>query len=215
MLYTIYKITNKIDGKYYIGKHQTKDLDDGYMGSGNLIQRAVKKHGKDNFTKEILFVFDNEADMNAKERELVVVSEETYNLCEGGQGGWSYVNRCGLNKKFTEEERKKGSRSFSEKWKYDLEWRKKQKEIYNSNISFKNAGRTSFLGKKHTQKTKNIIGEKNSFHQSGNKNSQFGTCWITNGKENKKIPKEDVDKWIELGYNRGRIDTRRQLSPDY
>ena len=48
MFYTIYKVTNKLNSKYYIGKHQTLDLDDGYMGSGKLIRYAVKKYGKDN-----------------------------------------------------------------------------------------------------------------------------------------------------------------------
>lgn len=93
MYYTIYRITNKINGKFYIGKHQTKDLKDGYMGSGKLIKRAIRKHGVENFSKEILFVFDNEEDMNSKEKELVVIGEDSYNLCEGGNGGFGYINR--------------------------------------------------------------------------------------------------------------------------
>lgn len=94
--YTIYKITNSLNGKTYIGKHQTKQLDDSYMGSGKLIKRAVDKYGVDNFSKELLHVFDNEEEMNAKEQELVtqdvVESEQTYNLCVGGQGGFSHIN---------------------------------------------------------------------------------------------------------------------------
>ena len=86
MHYTIYKITNKINGKTYIGKHQTTDLNDGYMGSGKLLKKVIEKYGLENFTKEILFDFNNEAEMNSKEAELVVVSEETYNLCPGGHG---------------------------------------------------------------------------------------------------------------------------------
>lgn len=39
----------------------------------------------------------------------------------------------------------------------------------------------------------------------GAKNSQFGTCWITNGKENKRIKKEKLDDYIILGYYKGRI----------
>ena len=91
MKYTIYQIKNKINGKIYIGKHQTENLDDGYFGSGVALREAVKKYGKENFLKEILFVFDSEDEMNAKERELItedfVKRKDTYNLGVGGEGG--------------------------------------------------------------------------------------------------------------------------------
>ena len=101
MHYTIYKITNKINGKIYIGKHQTLDSNDGYMGSGKRLALAIEKYGIENFEKEILFNFDNEDRMNSKEAELVTeefVKEDTnYNLCPGGNGGFGYINSNGLN----------------------------------------------------------------------------------------------------------------------
>ncbi len=70
MHYTVYKTTNKINGKCYIGTHKTKDLNDGYMGSGTLLKRAIAKYGVEQFTKEILFDFDNPAAMKDLESNL-------------------------------------------------------------------------------------------------------------------------------------------------
>ena len=84
MFYTIYKITNQIDGKIYIGSHKTLDLDDSYMGSGKYLKLAQEKYGLENFKKEILFVFDTPELMYAKEKEIVneefLALENTYNL---------------------------------------------------------------------------------------------------------------------------------------
>ena len=91
MFYTIYKILNKVNGKFYIGKHQTENVNDKYYGSGKAIINAIKLHGKDNFTKEILFTFDTSAEMDAKEREIIteelVNNPKCYNIGIGGEGG--------------------------------------------------------------------------------------------------------------------------------
>jgi len=97
MFYTIYKTTNLVNNKIYIGKHSTKDLNDGYMGSGTWLLQAFDKYGIANFSKELLHVFDTEELMNTKEAELVTeafcLATNTYNICRGGQGGFSYINR--------------------------------------------------------------------------------------------------------------------------
>jgi hypothetical protein len=91
MRYTIYKITNNLNEKVYIGKHQTTNPNDTYFGSGKAIIDAIKKYGRENFTKEVLFDFDNECEMNLMEKALItedfVSRSDTYNLGIGGEGG--------------------------------------------------------------------------------------------------------------------------------
>jgi len=49
MFYTVYKTINLVNGKIYVGLHVTDKLDDDYLGSGKLIQAAIKKYGRENF----------------------------------------------------------------------------------------------------------------------------------------------------------------------
>jgi hypothetical protein len=146
MFYTVYKTTNKLNGRYYIGKHKTKNLEDGYMGSGKLLRLAIEKYGIENFEKEILFVFDNEDEMNSKEYELVVLAEETYNLCPGGNGGFGYINGSDITKfkgkKHSEEtkkiisEKRKGVRSFVASEEYRAKMSEIMKKKHQANPGF-------------------------------------------------------------------------------
>lgn len=101
-LYIIYKIINKINNKFYIGVHKTKDVNDDYFGSGHYIKAAIQKYGKENFNKEILHVFTNKAEAYKKEKELVtedlVKSNMCYNIKEGGSGGFDHVRAAGLHR---------------------------------------------------------------------------------------------------------------------
>lgn len=93
LLYTIYRVVNTINGKFYVGKHQTDNPEDDYLGSGKLITRAIEKYGRSAFVKEILEVYSTEREMNLAEKILVVLDKEvSYNLCPGGRGGWGYLN---------------------------------------------------------------------------------------------------------------------------
>lgn len=201
MHFTIYKITNKINGNFYIGKHKTKDLNDKYMGSGKLIKAVIKKHGIENFEKEILETFNTEEEMNEAEKHYVVLGEGSYNLCPGGQGGWGYVN--------SKERSKKRSEFLSKVRKEQLLIEKniiKFKEItVLANLKIKELyPNGTFYGKTHSEETKKKMSVSAS-SRIGVKNSQFGTCWITNGIENKKIKKDLLESFVKLGYYKGRI----------
>ena len=69
--YLVYQLTNLVNDKIYIGCHMTKDVNDGYMGSGKRIGYAIKKYGIENFKKEILSSHETPEEMLAEEKRLV------------------------------------------------------------------------------------------------------------------------------------------------
>ena len=85
----VYKVTNNINGKFYIGKQNTDDQN--YLGSGKAITAAVKKYGKESFTKEILHVCKNKKETELLEAAIVtedlVNDRNCYNMKLGGAGG--------------------------------------------------------------------------------------------------------------------------------
>lgn len=143
MYYYLYKLTNKINGKIYVGVHQTDDVNDGYMGSGgDLLSRAKAKYGVESFDKCILEFFSSAEEMYAKEREIVneefVSRNDNYNVALGGRGGFFHIN--------TEE----------------------MKEKYKDQRSKRMSGENNhFYGKTHTEEVKVMLAEKASKQWAG------------------------------------------------
>ena len=202
MLYTIYKITNKLNGKTYIGSHKTVNLDDGYMGSGKYLKRAIEKNGIENFEKEILFVYDNSEAMFAKEAELVnedYLSEgNTYNLKVGGFGGFDWINsHPEITAKYTPERRK-----TTANYKKGLEFHKKllaENEEYKNNfcknvskgmIETINENGHWWFGRKHKKETL----EKMSILKKGK------TTW-NKGKTHSEETKRKISETLKKKYS--------------
>jgi group I intron endonuclease len=119
----IYKITNKINNKIYIGKDTTNDSN--YYGSGVLITKSIKKHGIENFTKEILEVCDTNNILCEREKYWISFFNSCdlqigYNISKGGDGGDTLSNHPNINeiKEKISESMKK--RTFSEEHKNNL-----------------------------------------------------------------------------------------------
>lgn len=112
MMYCVYKITNKVNQKIYVGFHKTDNLQDGYMGSGKLIKRAIEKYGIENFEKEILKIFDSQKEAEEYEAQIVdrdfTLKEDTYNIAIGGNVRIMYgKNNPFYGKTHTQETRQK------------------------------------------------------------------------------------------------------------
>lgn len=129
----IYMTTNNITGMKYIGKHYG-ELDDSYLGSGTILKRAIEKYGKQNFTKSILFISNDDQENNEKEKYFIALYNATtnpmfYNIHEGGTGGNTTAG-------YTEE----------------------QKEQLKLKLKILNSGeKNGMYGKHHTEETKALL----------------------------------------------------------
>ena len=180
--YGLYKITNLLNGKMYIGQHITANLDDGYMGSGVLIRRAVKKYGVENFRKEWLMFCEDEEELNYMERVFVdqtwIDRSDTYNMVLGGGCGWSFVNSTPVS----EETKHKISIKIKGKPK-SKEHKEKMRQA---------ALRRWQDKEEHTRQSERIKAIATSERNSRISKSKTGKIWWTNGHE-EKCQKEPPD----------------------
>lgn len=218
MFYLIYKITNKINGKIYVGKHQTSDINDDYMGSGTILRKAQNKYGIENFEKEILFECSSLEEMNQKEKEIVneefVKRKDTYNIKLGGEGGFDYINNnqlWDLSVRFKSDEKtKKLSKIANDKkkelYKDENYLNDVREKISNGLNKYYETHESSWVGRKHKEESKRKIGLANSISHLGSKNNQYGKVWVYNLelKENKCIRKEELEEYESNGWVKGR-----------
>ena len=105
MRYIIYKIVNQVNGRYYIGRHATKNINDSYMGSGKAILNAIKKYGIESFTKEILAEASSREELWELEKQIVndqIVNDPlSYNMAYGGKSYLDGLKKILLNISFT------------------------------------------------------------------------------------------------------------------
>lgn len=143
----VYKITNWYNGKEYIGKHSTYNLDDGYMGCGSHLYYAKRKYGLEYFTKEILSFHNSEQE--AYDQEGILVDEKyvndkmTYNIIIGGKD----VGMSGY--KHSDITKDKISKSVT--GENNPFYNKKHSDITKEKISKTNTGRILTEEQRHNQ----------------------------------------------------------------
>ena len=188
--------------------HSTNNLKDGYLGSGHSLRRAIRKYGSENFKFEILEFHQIREKLIIREKEIIteeyVNDKNCYNIKPGGTGGFN-------NKEHQTKCSQAAGLKHGHRLKTDYDYKKSySKKISDANIRRHERGDLktwsetySWLGKKHKPETIEKIKKSKQGHGSGEKNSQYGTKWITNGEINRKIKKTDIlpQGW-EYGYKR-------------
>lgn len=184
MFYYLYEIKNLTNNKIYIGVHKTKNMDDGYMGSGADLCRAIKEEGSENFIKTIHETFESSKAMYLREEEVVnaefLARDDVYNKRRGGFGGFDYING---NKDIIKTRSKKVGNTIKQLFS-EGKWISNFKNLHSD---------PEFLRKKNEALA--------LVNRSGENSSNFEKTWITNGIENRFVKKTDV---ISLGWAPGR-----------
>ena len=161
-----YLTTNLINGKQYFGVHSSdiKPEEDPYLGSGNLLIKAIKKYGKHNFKREICAYFDNYEAAFLMEKEVVneewIRSPDTYNIALGGYGG--YIS--------DEAQIKKSKSMTGKKRQTNYTATKSHRDNLSKALSGQGNG---MYGKKHSTESKDKMSASASL-RTGKYNSMYG-----------------------------------------
>jgi hypothetical protein len=204
----IYKTTCLVNDKYYIGMHSTNALNDGYIGSGKRLHWSINKHGIENFKCEILEFLPDRDSLANREKEIVnehlLKDHMCLNLKPGGRGGFSseehrssFINTGKLNLINSKAKALANANKAKLTKKYKENMSRSLTEYFKTHCG-------TFTGMTHSAETKQKISSSKKGNGIGSSNSQYGTCWITNGNENKKIKKEELKTFINLGWKLGR-----------
>ena len=154
----IYKTTNLINNKIYIGKHMSEKVSKTYKGSGKILKQAFKKYGKENFLCEVIATANTEDELNNLEAYWIEQynsrdPEIGYNIVAGGLGTSGY--------KHTEEAKQKMSkaktgRRLTEEWKRHVSEANRGKFVSEET---REKLRQANIGKKRTEDTRKKLKE--------------------------------------------------------
>jgi hypothetical protein len=206
-IHTVYKTTNVVNGKFYIGVHKTEDPNDSYLGSGSHLKNAIKKYGRENFSKEVLFCFDTREAAFDKETELVAEhlgSDRCYNVSFGGETG---LDRLVDGVPLYSVGALKMNQKLKERFHSDPEYRKRMSEVCAQNSRRAWAeGKIKpidWTGKKHTADSIAKMAEAGR-KRIGSKNGRTGMTWVHHLELKQSRVVKDVQEFLDQGWKLGR-----------
>ena len=191
--YYTYKITcteGSLKDYFYLGKHITSNLDDGYKGSGKIINDYYKKY-PNGYNIEILNFYNNKDELATAERALIeqyIGGKYCLNLTRGGAGGGAFGRKDSEETKRKRNASLKGKRKGCEPWNKGIPMSKEQKR----KMSEANKGKPSPIkGKQLSEEHKRKIAESRKGKSSGmigKHHSEEAKCKMSESMKGKPSP---------------------------
>lgn len=174
----IYKITNKLNNKVYVGKRVSETFDEKYWGSGKAIKNSILKYGLDNFTRDILEWCSSDEELNDREKywikELKANQKQYgYNFTDGGTGGNTIKYLSEEEKEVRLEKISKTKANYSDEQKEEL----------------------------HNKLSKALSAAQKKLYENGYENNNKGRKWYTNGTEDKMCFECPEGYWLGRSHN--------------
>lgn len=260
----IYKTTNLVNGKIYIGKKKG-EFTTSYKGSGKYLKNALNKYGVENFSVEVIEYCETLDIQNEREKYWISyyrnLDTPMYNIANGGDGGdlvtclpdverikfknhISELNKAGIigNKgRYLSEQHKKKIGAGNKGKIHNQDWINKQRQAvlgktaWNKGLSIADERVRKYARKPgtfhHSEETKQKLSmklkgtkpniqdkelwkshisnalkgkKKSPEHAEKCKRVAIGRIWVNNEVQSKMIYPEELNKYIKLGYNKGR-----------
>lgn len=225
----VYITTNNITGVKYIGQRFSKQIkgsfyDDIYLGSGIVLNRAIKKYGKENFSKEIVQICNSKEELNEAEKYWINYykaninsNSQFYNIAAGGAAGDNWTGKSNEYKEYFKQiistsnrQRKrnpdniKGNKNpaYGKKWCNDGI---KNYLLCHEEIKARNLTLGLLRTKEHNQKiSKSHKGKKHNYSST-----QSRICY-NNGIVNIFIYPSDIEEYETAGWVKGMIRKRQE-----
>ena len=174
----IYKITNKLNNKIYVGKRVSETFDEKYWGSGKAIKNSINKYGIDNFTRDILEWCNSDDELNEREKywikELKANQKQYgYNFTDGGTGGNTLKYLSEEDKIARLEKIAETKANYSDEQKEEL----------------------------HNKLSKSSSTALKKLYDNGYENNNKGRKWYTNGTEDKMCFECPEGYWPGRSHN--------------
>jgi len=192
--------------------HKTENIDDGYLGSGLVLEKAIKKYGKEKFVREILSFWNSYDELREAEKNILTKTfildnkHKIYNIEEGGKG-YHLKSHSDETKRLIKEKRKEQICTYETRQKMSVaqkkKWEKQKKSGWQSPARGKKRP-------KHTQETKDK--RQRTLMLLNIPNPTIGRKYVSNISLNceKRVKFEDIDIYLKAGYVVGRLPRHKE-----